>query len=301
MAIELKTAFGVLNEKAKGAVRSAQNNLLQVTNQVTTGKRADSYTGLLHSTPLEPLFNARDLKANYDYKIQGNTILLSKLSAMEKALRNINEKIIPDSILICMRAQDPSTSGAFDATSLTKNQLSSIKSALEATFNNEKLFAGSCTKAPQTIGDIVNNTNIVNGQITKNYYLGNDYIATEAIALNQHLQYGITANNDAFSQLIAAHNYILAGDFTNGMNCLQTAKAECANLISLLGSNSAAVSAQVTSDEQSSMHLTETIANMEDVDIMEALTDLYNLQSQVKASFILTTKLNELSLVNYIK
>lgn len=299
--MELRTSFGVLNDKARESVKSAQHNLLLVTNQVTSGKQADNYTDLLETTPLEPLFNAKDLQANYQHKIQGNSLLLRKLSAMEGAVRNLTEKIIPESIVLCMRAQDPATSGTFDSTALTKNQLSSIKNALEATFNNQKLFAGSHTQTTQTLGDIINVSNILGGQATANYYHGNDYLATEYISENQKLSYGVTADNTAFAKLIAAHHYLLAGDYNNAMSNLTAAKVECGNIVSVLGNNSKLVTTQISADEQSNMQLTESISNMEDVDVMEALTHLYNLQTQVKASFMLTTKLNELSIVNYMK
>ena len=300
MANEIRSTNSFLNDQVKYSMGSNYAKIARLSDKVTSGKNARNYADLVGSTSIEGYVSNKEVKQSLDSKILNNTNLVHKLSEIDRVERSMLD-VVTDSLRLCQKARDPGVAGAVDIVGLTQNQLRKIELLLNSSFQGQKLFAGGKTDVAETVNDLTSNSNIVVGVITPNYYNGDDYILKYAISRDRVLEYGVNANNPIFQNFIAAHNYLINGDTDNALNLLQQAKVDLGTLIIDNGSNSLAVEEQIETDKNSASALFEAIVNTEDTDILQAMTEMANLETQLKASFQLTTKISELSLTNYLR
>jgi flagellar hook-associated protein 3 FlgL len=301
MKIDARTSFNYINQKALSSMQSSKSSITTLAKQITSGKYADTYTDLVEKTPVESLLNMKQIHTSLDLRNKSNKLLSGKVSEIENALRHLSEDIIKDSTTLCMHAKDPATGPSLDILSLSRNKLEQIRGVLNASFNGEKLFAGSKIKVTDVVGDIALFSNIVSGKITANYYNGDTDKFSAKISDTHTLQYGVTADNPAFTNLIAAHHYMINNDFDNAITALHTAKQDLGDLVAKIGEHSKAISQQVSNDDSNLLRLSESVTNIEDVDVTELMPQLAMLEVQLKASFMLTTQLSDLSLVNFLR
>ena len=301
MEIDTRTSFNYINQKALSSMQSSKSNITTLAKQITSGKYADNYTDLVEKTPVESLLNMKQLKSSLDVRNSGNKLLTGKVREIESALRHLSEDIVKDSTALCMRAKDPATGSSLDILSLSRNKLEQIRGVLNSSFNGEKLFAGSKIKVGDVVGDIALFTNIVSGNVTANYYNGDTDKFSAKISETQTLQYGITGDDPAFANLIAAHHYMINNDFDNAITSLNTAKQELGDLVTKIGESSKTISQQISNDDANLLRLSESVTQIEDVDVTELMPQLAMLEVQLKASFMLTTQLSDLSLVNFLR
>jgi hypothetical protein len=301
MSTSVRTVYGFLNDQSINAMNLAQQNMTKTVKQVNTGKFADNYVDILERATIESYLGAKNLHGIYDTKITSNAMLRTKLGEMERVVRAVTEKVMPSVIKLNMEANNPNNVGVLDVVGLAKNHLAEIMGLLESSFNSQKLFGGGSVKASNVLGDIVNNSNVVAGVATSNYYLGDDFIFNEQISQTQSLEYGIRASDHGFPELIAGLHEIIAGNYSNATTFINQSQAYLGNMIADIGTNSDMVVKQLYQDEDAKLRIQEFVSNVEDADLTAVLTELINHEVQLKASFTLVNKISELSLVNYLK
>lgn len=300
--MNVRTVFGYLNDQARSSVAKAQYNITKLSKMITSGKDASNYLEISQKGAyVDDHVSSKGLQSFYDGKLKNNRLLKNKLSEMESVLRSLNENVLRDSLKLCMDAKNPAIASSLDSVSLAKQQLESIKGHLNAGFNGHKLFSGSKLNIENVVGDIANTSNIIGGSITANFYNGDSYIASDSISSSQTLSYGITADNSAISKFIAAHHYMISGDFDNAVNLFSEVKTEMGNIIAELGQNSKAIRDQIVSDENHVLRLNEMISSVEDADIADLMSQMKQQEVQLTASFQLAVRISDLSIVNYLR
>ncbi len=304
MAINFRTTTCFFNDKAKSTMNEAQGKIFKLSQQIETGKYTDSYLDFADKLSVSSFLNLKDTKCILETKIRNNNILNLKLNEMERVIRYMIEDVINGSLKICMQMNNPTVAGTLPVEVLAKEQLSKIQGLLNTSFNGQKLFAGAKTNVQEVVGDIVNISNVNNMDlcdISANYYNGSQAKCNENISSTQQLVYGITADDPAFKGLIAAHHLMISGNSNEALNLLQQTKVSAANLLMKIGNNGNSVKNQIEIDTQALLSIDANICEIEDVDITEIMPQITALEAQLKASFMLTNRLAELSLVNYLK
>lgn len=300
MAVNFKSSDNLINEHIKTSMSENHSKILNLADKVSSGKVAKRYSDYVGTTSIEGLLSSKDIENTLQSKIVNNTTLNYKLNEIDRVHRSLIN-VLSDSLILCQRAGDPSVNQDLDIAGLARNQLEQIKLLLDSSFEGQKLFAGGKTDVATTIGDIANITNIVDGVITANYYEGDDYVQSSLIAKNRNLEYGINASNQAFQNFIAAHNYLISGDNDSARTLLWQSEKDIGSLLIDNGTNSLVVEEQIELDKNTVTALQEQISNIEDTDILESMTDMAKLEVQLKASFMLTNRIADLSLVNFLR
>lgn len=301
MPVSFRTTTSFFNDKAKSTMSETQDKIGKLSQQITTGKYTDSYQDFADKLSIDNFISLKDTKSMLDSKIRNNNVLNSKMSEMERVVRYTFETVVKDSLKLCMEMNNPATSNSIPVVALAKSQLSKIQSVLNTSFNGQKLFAGSKTDIQDVVGDIVNISNVIVGVTTANYYNGDQTILAENISSTQKLAYGITASDPAFQNLIAAHHYLIAGNNSAATTVLQQAKTGIADLLTQLGANNKSIDNQIDIDSDAVISLSTAISEIEDVDVTMLIPEITALELQLRASFMLTNRLSDLSLVNYLK
>ncbi|MDF3047082.1 MAG: flgL [Candidatus Midichloriaceae bacterium] len=300
MTIDFRRTTHLFNSLAKSNMSDVQEKLFKLSEQVEVGK-ITSYQDLSSKIPIDNLLSMKDVQISLNGKIKNNELLDTKLREIDRVLRSMLEDVMRDSQKLSMEANNPGIIQYLPVQALAESQLSKIQSLLNSSFDGQKLFAGAKTNVSLTVSDIVHNTNIVNNVPTANYYNGDEVVLTDSISTTENIAYGIKASDPAFQNFIAAHHFMIIGDYINASSYLQIAKDQLSDLLIQVGVQSKSIEDQIHIDEKATLLLMKNISDAEDVDITLVFPQITQLESQLRAAFMLTNRLSELSLVNYLK
>lgn len=143
------------------------------------------------------------------------------------------------------------------------------------------------------------------------YYRGDNIQASSRIDANATSEYGIMANEPGIEKLVRALYTALNTKVTSGSidrNGLETAlglaveaMTDVPDIRSKIGSDRGVVELMKSRHQDFILFSQDSIGQIENVDITAAITRISAEQTQLEASFLLTSRLSQLSLVNFLR
>jgi flagellar hook-associated protein 3 FlgL len=100
---------------------------------------------------------------------------------------------------------------------------------------------------------------------------------------------GTTAQQQGFDQLVVS-----------AKSAIQSGKARLDDQIGILGNTAKSIDDTRIRLDQTSLHLKQVLGKAEDVDVADAISKLQQMQTQLQASYRVTAKLQDLTLVNFL-
>jgi flagellar hook-associated protein 3 FlgL len=100
---------------------------------------------------------------------------------------------------------------------------------------------------------------------------------------------GTTAQQQGFDQLVVS-----------AKSAIQSGKARLDDQIGILGNTAKSIDDTRIRLDQTSLHLKQVLGKAEDVDVADAISKLQLMQTQLQASYRVTAKLQDLTLVNFL-
>lgn len=135
-------------------------------------------------------------------------------------------------------------------TEYAESKLAQIQGILNTQFLNRYIFGGTNSNNPP-VGDIVSNSNIIQEQISNNYYHGGSEQFSTTIGYNYNISYGPLADDVGFQNLIAGLHTAINADINNDSNLkttafeyISTALNDIIQLRAVLGNNSFSIENQ---------------------------------------------------------
>ena len=285
-----------------------QNSLFEAQRQVSTGKRADDFRGLAGETGT--ILGARSFKERVETYQQTIDTIRGKLDANDVQINRILENVegLKESIQVALANGQ---ARGFDE--LLEQTFRFTVNALNTNFDGTYLFSGAETGTPpvnvSTISELA-------ASASTSDVFDNSSIAFEArIADGVSLDFGLLASDlatDIFDELRALYDQdqltpfegeLTSGQFSFLQSSLQTLSTAIDGLRQDLVSNGLASERLEVVDQQHTdqvVFLETFIADLEDVNIAEAVTRLNNDQVALEASFQAVTSLNQLTLLRFL-
>lgn len=210
---------------------------------------------------------------------------------------------------------------ATDAGSLDEGTLDSLKttmseyldefaSLLNTQYEGRYLFAGAKTDTkPVDVSSTTYPAMTTPSTATTSYYSGDDEISSVRVSAEQTVEYGVTADNPAFEKALRAFNLIanVSGDtidsdtLSEALSLANDAISGVATIQTKLSINASrledAASIQETYQDQASA----LESSLTDVDVAAAAAELATRQTQLEAAYSAISKIQSLSLLDYLK
>lgn len=185
--------------------------------------------------------------------------------------------------------------------------LNTITSLLNTKDNDGRyVFAGTKTDtAPVDLSAFTTPVNIA--VANTEYYQGDANTASFQADLNLSFDYGEKADNTTFEKLIRALRAIQGGGGNNeatlnsALDLFDTVISELGTKLGALGSLDKSLDRIRESHSDSLQLIGENINDLENVDVTEVLSRLSEQQTLLQASLTVVTRLNQISLVNYLQ
>lgn len=288
----------------------SQGNTLE--QEVSTGLKSQSYSGI--APQAEQLVDLNALNSQQQGYINTINSVNTQLSTMNLATSTMSS-------LVTQFAGELETN-AYNTTGATiqsqaQTLLSQIGDYLNTSDGEGYVFSGSATSTPpydsSGLPNPGNLTTAVNGAPPDGYYAGNSDIASAQIDSNLNVQYGVTAANPAFEQVIRVLNFIAnssgfnqdsptdVANVNTAQQMLTAAGTQIQQITSQIGLNQSELNGELQVQQQSQSMVQGNISNITQANSATVIAQLDTLQTQLEASYQTVNILQGLSLANYIK
>ena len=284
-----------------------QSKYAQTQMQISSGQKSDSYEGIAQETP-------RILSLQSDYKkivtqSENAQTALDRTEVIYDKLGSIAEA--GQSLLDDLNAAISSTGSDNDTlVEIASQTLEQIVSTLNSQSGGRYIFSGSAvTTTPVSLSDYTGTAPIALPSVSNlSYYKGNDYLQSVEVSDGFTVEYGVTADNESFEKLIRSLDlvinnqtasdpeealkeaYTLLGDSLDGIETLKAQTSQDSQTLD-----------RFINDSLTELNLIDSmIADLEEVDLAEVSVRLQELETQLEASYSITTKLLDLKLSDYL-
>jgi flagellar hook-associated protein 3 FlgL len=235
------------------------------------------------------------------------TAAYDRASVMSSALTNMSDLLTTfQSDLTAATSTDGSSN---DLQETASGLLQQMASELNTQYEGEYVFSGS-----QTGTEPVNISNPPYAALTAtssadtSYYQGDDAVTSVRVSNQQVIGYGVTADNSAFEEALRALNMVANSSGSVDSTTLTTATSlvtsaidGLTNVQSDLGSNMSAM--QSAGDEQTDYQtFASSLADdLTNVDVAAVTAQVTAYQTDLEASYSAISKIESLSLADYLK
>jgi flagellar hook-associated protein 3 FlgL len=271
--------------------------------QASSGLKSDNYQGIANST--QRLLSLESDYSHVTAQSENAQIALDRVNGMYAAVQNMIDMVTSAQTML---------SGAISGGGLGQENLEteaeqsrdSFVSSLNTQQAGRYLFGGGVTDtAPVDIDDVDYTVALPPSTVDTAYYQGNGYIAKVQASDNLSVAYGITADNSAFEKVLRAYN-LMANNASDDIalqeayELLQEGFDGLNNMQTTLSNQAAALDDQINRNADDLNLLDNLIGDIKSVDLAEITVKLATLETQLEASYSLTTKLLKLNLHDYL-
>lgn len=289
----------------KKTMKSMRDNVARNEQQITSGKKTDKFVDLGKDGILEYVMLSEASLSRIDTQVKNNKSVLDRMAATElkvSEIINVARDFKKDFTI-----RNSASGRSSNISQIAKNYLASIQNSLNAQHTGRYLFSGSRTK-DMPVTDIVNNTNIIGDEVSANYYLGDNIKPEAQVTESITLEYGLTANEEAFANLIGALHFTIEADepndkvlFENAEEALTIAIEKLVDLQTTLGNNRKTIEDVNDQFERTKNSTKDYLNGLVNTDVVEATTELHTNRVVLEASFRAFAQTQDLNLMNYVK
>ena len=303
----MRIATSTITNSATNSMNNAYKTYLDIINKISSNK---NFTKVSENvTDATKVLKLNDELAQMDIYQSNIQAAINEMNLAYDTLGAINDEITEINSLIVEASNATTTPDSAKAIATEiKQRISTITDKMNTKYLDNYIFSGSYT-------DIMPYTTDADGNII---YQGSTQVAGDrnlTMSKNTIFTYNFTGEeifgkqdgvNDFFSQMKELDELLNADslDYDKIREKLGVLETASNNIIQSQGNVSAKVTkltATQSVNEGTIVKLTEDKANLEEVDITKAATDLANAQTALQASYAIgTTILGSVSLLDYL-
>lgn len=288
------TTDGFLNLQREGA---------KVNDQVSTGLLFKNFTE--QGTASVAFLSVKSEITRNETFIKSSSDAISRIKESNGIIESIKGMLVDlDAELLSIK--NSNNPNIVDLTSTSKDKLNQLSSLLNHKFNGVALFAGGKTDQ-NAVNDLTASSNVVGTKATNSYYKGDDYV--EKVGASQFLtvEVGITGDNPAFQNAIAAlhtaisyHGSGAEADFDLARGFIKTAQENLGKITASYSAKKDILEASNSDLEDLNKNLLPFAKDNSETDLVKASVKVQQIQTQLQASFQVFGVLAKLKLSDYL-
>lgn len=300
----MRISTGQINRDTILQIQDSASRIAKYSNQITTGKKAESFEEI--AGDLTQILNMQDVKLNIGAYTKNIDTANGRLKATEQSLNTIQDIIIQArSLALSAGSSNPANVLASLAPTV-RGYLENFDATLNTDFEGRYIFGGQNATTAPVNGVQAPAIMPITGAPT-DYYQGDTERLKTITSANVTFEYGITADDPAFAQIRAGLQALWYGlenndqtEITNATAQLQQAQANLSGLFGEVGGATAGLELIQNRHDGNLDFLEEQITTLEGADVTEAISKFTQEQSAFQASLLVMSKLNSVSLADYI-
>lgn len=290
------------SQRITDTLLQAQTRSRELQAQLGSGKFASAFADI--APDAERLLAAKSSLGAAGAYIKNNDLVNARLSVMESSIEQIFDLGTRARTLLVQRLSDGAgVPGVIEPEA--QLMLEQAVAALNVDLDGRHLFAGSRTDTPPVVLDPA----FVNfGNADDTYYQGDDVELTARADDDIAFTYGMTADREGFQELIGGLRTVIESDaiddeaqLENALDLIDGAMAKIADYRGELGASQARLDDINEIHRDAELFLQQTISEVEDVDITEAVTRLTQQQIVIESAMATIGRLSQLSLADFLR
>jgi flagellar hook-associated protein 3 FlgL len=302
------TSTKLIFDQSKGYITDTQANLYEVQRQISSGKQYDKYSDMVGS--ISRVKSLEGATNRIDSYINSINRVIPKLQMVDTVLGQLTELGTELRNNIALRRTP--AGDTLDLATVTKNMLNQVEQLLNTKVDGQYIFGGSKTNsAPvrSNVEFVQNYDSSTSSSFTTNtnYFTGDNVELSVRISDGREVSYGITADENAFKELIAAAHVAIESHASENSDqydlATDTVNAAMEKLLSLQGQNGNDLSALTNaraSHETAKLTLGTQLSEITDTDILQASIDVAFNETILQASFQSFARITNLKLIDYL-
>lgn len=199
------------------------------------------------------------------------------------------------------------TSSSAEIQNQAQNSMELTQSSMNRQFEGRYLFAGSATQtAPVDITATGYGGALAPSTADTTYYQGNDYVQSVEISDGYTINYGVTADNAIFEEVLRAYDLVRTtpdddATLNEAYTLLQGAVDSMSELRSQVSQDSTTIDRTINERLDELNLIDNMLADLREVDLAEVSIRLAELEVQLEASYSVTTDLLTLNLTDFLR
>lgn len=304
----IRTSTYALHEHQLFNANRTQSRMQETTIQISSGKQSSSYAGIAEDA--RRVVSLENMHLRSENFIKQIDLVNSRLTTMESSISQL-QAMASELKTLLVNATNGENAGDLALGDRGQTMLDQFSGLLNKQEDGRYLFAGGITNRqpvdvssfdPTAAGyDPAEPTPVNSG-----YYVGDDLQQSVRVDENEILAYGITADDPAFEALGRAIFLMrdANGDKAQLAQALQAAEDAVNRLPdvrSRVGADQIALEGAKGRHTELMDYVEQSIDDLQNVDIAAAMTRFSADQVMLEASFSVTAKLGQISLVNFLR
>jgi flagellar hook-associated protein 3 FlgL len=296
--------FPSINQMVDAALQT-QATMANLQTQESSGLVSSDYGGL--GAQAGQVLNLQVSISQAQAFATAGTAAYDRASVMSSALSNISDLLT--TFKSDLTAAD-STDGSSDSLSETASGLlQQMASELNTQYEGEYVFGGSRTGTePVDVSDPPYAAATATSSADTSYYQGDDAVTSVRVSDQQVISYGVTADNSSFEEALRALNMVAnsgssvdTDTLTAATNLVTSAIDGLSNVQSDLGANMSAMQSASSAQTDYQTFATTLAGDLTNVDVASVTAQVTSYQTQLEASYAALSKIESLSLADYLK
>jgi flagellar hook-associated protein 3 FlgL len=296
--------FPSINQMVDAALQT-QATMANLQTQESSGLVSSDYGGL--GAQAGQVLNLQVSISQAEAFAAAGTAAYDRASVMSSALSNISDLLT--TFKSDLTAAD-STDGSSDSLSETASGLlQQMASELNTQYEGEYVFGGSRTGTePVDVSDPPYAAATATSSAVTSYYQGDDAVTSVRVSDQQVISYGVTADNSSFEEALRALNMVAnsgssvdTDTLTAATNLVTSAIDGLSNVQSDLGANMSAMQSASSAQTDYQTFATTLAGDLTNVDVASVTAQVTSYQTQLEASYAALSKIESLSLADYLK
>ena len=303
----MRVSTAAMQQNMLSQIRSVQSQLAEATEQSSSGVKSDSYAGVADNSYVIATLSAEiseavayaDIAEEIQTRVE---VYYSTLNDMVDLLTEMTSDL--------SGALSTGTDKAYGINESAGAALETFASLLNTQYEGRYIYAGSASDTAPVSVDTADYAVITSPSTTDlSYYSGNSDIASAKVADGTTIEYGITAQEDAFEQALRALNLAANAStdpvdeaaLTEAMELIESAAAGLSELQNQVSYTQDQLEAVVDMHTDFQLAAEGTVSNLADIDLAEAVVTLETLSIQLEASYSITAQITDMSLFEYLR
>ncbi|MGB8274241.1 MAG: flagellin [Alphaproteobacteria bacterium] len=291
-------------------IQNTQNRLFDTQNQISTGYVAERYSGI--GADSSRLVNLKSASNRIDQYLKNIQTVDQRLAQMETDTSTLFQVASKLQVLL-VNGLNAETSSDLALNQQAQDLLNQVSGLLNDSLDGRHLFSGTATDtAPVDLNaaGFASPPTVYPGTADTGYYQGNSTKFGVQVDDNLSVTYGVTANEGGFEELIRALRLTTTANvgppqdrarLEEALRVVKQAITDIPDITSRIGSARKALESMQAKHNEFTQFSDEAIGNIENVDVAQAITKLSEDQTTLQASYQVVSRLQGLSLADYLK
>jgi len=293
-----------LDQTSLRNLQTASQGMALTSYQITTGLKSQYLSD--DAANSARILTLQDVQGKTETYLSNLSGAQNILNSVESALQQMSDLLSDASALATTGGNESSAETRATLAPKAQSLAESFYTLFNTQFNGQYVFSGSNAQQSPITGTAAA-TPYPGSPVPTTWYQGDTQLPSVVSGAGTTVQYGVTGNDPAFADMKSGLEALWYGlqnnnmtEVNNAISALGSAKTQISSLLGQVGGQLNTISL-VSDRHTNQLNLVKNqLDDLQNVDAADALTQFSQQQATLQASMLIISKVNQLSLLDYL-